>query len=667
MPGETFVVEIRNLSGNALHGIGILIAGDLVLTCAHVVNEALGRVSDSEAQPPHTVSVHVTFPFREGSSTTGRVLFWHPPKSSLAVKDLCVLSLKPAVASQLKPARFAPAKRSTRFKAYHRTGPQSPNGWVYGTIGDRTTDGLFEVHKAKDTPNFFVPGCSGGPAISSKTGRVLGMIVWANPDSGSGHIAPSQLLERATEFVKSPDGRKTRGIRATEAADEPPDSEGGPVADQRVVGSSPPPMPAALTGRETELNSLVEALLADEPLPIPILGPAGIGKSTLALAALLHDRVVEKFKGRCFFVDCEKIRSAYDLPNMVASAMGFPPGRVLGERSPDGAAPAPAALVLDNFETPWEAQAQESEAFLKKLAARSNKLALVVTLRGGELPWAGQWGPAIRLLPLSREASTKAFLDVAGRHFEHDPDLQRLLPALDGHPLSIYLLAAQVQAQQTLEYTLTEYKMARTRMLQGKNYPQQDRRTSLGASLELSINGHRMRANPNAQKLLSILSLLPAGISTSELRALFPHLASAANTLLRVALAYDTGHRIRVLTPIRDHVVLEHPPSDEERQKVAHYFAELLQTLAADDPVRADVAANSDALNTTDQDKPISKAKPKEVISLTGEPTWAKDFQIYPDGATEVITAHAKLNPPRKALLIQHSGVSVSHLDAVTK
>ena len=63
----------------------------------------------------------------------------------------------------------------------------------------------------------------------------------------------------------------------------------------------PPPPPARLPicprsfGRDAEIEALVQALLADKPLPIPILGTAGIGKSNLTLQALHDERVRAKY------------------------------------------------------------------------------------------------------------------------------------------------------------------------------------------------------------------------------------------------------------------------------------------------------------------------------------------------------------------------------------
>jgi V8-like Glu-specific endopeptidase len=47
----TCVVSIHE-AGGTLAGTGIIVAPDLVLTCAHVVNDAMKRTGDEPARPP---------------------------------------------------------------------------------------------------------------------------------------------------------------------------------------------------------------------------------------------------------------------------------------------------------------------------------------------------------------------------------------------------------------------------------------------------------------------------------------------------------------------------------------------------------------------------------------------------------------------------------------
>nr|GAT48498.1 predicted protein [Mycena chlorophos] len=57
---------------------------------------------------------------------------------------------------------------------------------------------------------------------------------------------------------------------------------------------------------------------------VTICGPAGIGKTALALAAVHHPRVAAKFDGRRYFVDCEGAGDPTALITCIAKALGLP-------------------------------------------------------------------------------------------------------------------------------------------------------------------------------------------------------------------------------------------------------------------------------------------------------------------------------------------------------
>jgi hypothetical protein len=63
----------------------MLVGSRQVVTCAHVVNTALGRSQREQARPERSVTVEVEFPLLPGSPVRrARVEAWVPPPPSTA-------------------------------------------------------------------------------------------------------------------------------------------------------------------------------------------------------------------------------------------------------------------------------------------------------------------------------------------------------------------------------------------------------------------------------------------------------------------------------------------------------------------------------------------------------------------------------------------------------
>lgn len=331
------------------------------------------------------------------------------------------------------------------------------------------------------------------------------------------------------------------------------------------------PGPPRCLGREKEVRELVDALCGDPPFPAPVLGPAGAGKSTIALTALHHPRVHEHFGKRRFFVRCD---GATDRDSLIAAI-----ARLV---CPEAQLPlepkvfleleeGPAVLALDNLETPWEQDTAAVEELLTELAAIPG-LALVIALRGEQRPFGPDWREAIRAGPLDPETARNIFLAFAGEHFRDDPDLDPLLFDLDGLALAIVLLASQAEGEPDLSALSQRWRDQRTALLhRGKGL---ERQHSLEVSLQLSIDSARM--TEESRKLLSLLGLLPEGVAREDLTALLPESgAEAASVLRKVGLAFDQGARLRVLAPIREYVQRCHPPEEEDLDRLVDHYLTL--------------------------------------------------------------------------------------------
>jgi len=220
-----------------------------------------------------------------------------------------------------------------------------------------------------------------------------------------------------------------------------------------ATGAPPLPVASRCFGRDDEVEALVAAVCAVPPRPAAVLGPPGVGKTTVTVAALHAPRVARRFGDRRYFVRCAAAASHGTLLNAIALALCFElapagPGGGLEARIVSHLASAPALLVLDNAETPWEAEVAAGDAGLEELLARLAalpELALVASFRGAERPLRPSWGETLRLEPLPPDAAREAFLDVAGEAYRTDPLLDPLLAEVGHLPLAVVLLAAQAE------------------------------------------------------------------------------------------------------------------------------------------------------------------------------------------------------------------------------
>ena len=135
---------------------------------------------------------------------------------------------------------------------------------------------------------------------------------------------------------------------------------------------------------------MVTALLDDNPRPLPILGGPGMGKTTIALKALHDKRVAERFRERRWFVRCDGVKTRAELAAAIARALDLPLAPDVEQSVLAALAAAPAALVLDNGETPLDGDGAPVEEFLSVLATIES-LALVVTIRGHKRPPGVPW------------------------------------------------------------------------------------------------------------------------------------------------------------------------------------------------------------------------------------------------------------------------------------
>jgi predicted ATPase len=140
-----------------------------------------------------------------------------------------------------------------------------------------------------------------------------------------------------------------------------------------------PSRPKIFHGRELELQEIVTNLM-QVSARIAILGPGGMGKTSLARAALHHPEVAAKYAHR-IFVAADSVTDEVGLVTLIASHIGLQPTPFLTNQVFQYFSKCPSVLlVLDNLETAWEPMNSrgEVEGFLSLLTDVGH-LALVVS------------------------------------------------------------------------------------------------------------------------------------------------------------------------------------------------------------------------------------------------------------------------------------------------
>ncbi|KAJ7082787.1 hypothetical protein C8R44DRAFT_528445, partial [Mycena epipterygia] len=294
---------------------------------------------------------------------------------------------------------------------------------------------------------------------------------------------------------------------------------------------------------------------------IAILGAGGMGKTSLAKAALHHPDIITKYRHR-FFVAADSATTSIELAALIGLHIGLKPGKdltkpVMHYFSNNSL----SLLVLDNLETLWEPVESRHgvEEFLSSLTDVLH-LAVVITMRGAERPAKVRWTrPFLQpLKPLSDDAAYQTFIDIA-EDFHNKEDITKLLSLTDNMPLAD---------------VLARWETEKTSLLSDGH----DRRSNLDMSITISLSSPRLSSG--ARDLLSLLSILPDGLSNAELlqsKLSIQNILECRSTLLRTSLAYeDDRKRLKSLVPIREYMQQFYPAPPPLIHQVETHFHLLL-------------------------------------------------------------------------------------------
>ena len=382
------------------------------------------------------------------------------------------------------------------------------------------------------------------------------------------------------------------------------------------TSSTPRPnLPVSLTsllGREHELAGLIRLLQNPQCRLLTLVGPGGIGKTRLAIAAAARQR--QAFGDGVYFVSLAPLSASEFIVSTTADVIGF---TFYGQINPQAQLlnylrEKQMLLVLDNFEhllpqpLPLLSREESSLGVITNILQQAPEVKLLVTSRE-RLNLQGEWvfevqgfptPPSDQINNLEAYSAVALFLDSAQRaeaHFEVKPAewpaVVRICQLLEGMPLGIELAATWV------------------RTLSCPQIAQQIERNLdfLASSLRDVPERHRSlrAAFDHSWKLLS----------TEEQWAM-RQLSVFRGGFQREAAEQVTGARLPLLSALVDKSLLRRPETDryDLHELLRQYAAEKLQIEASELIETNDRHSSYYLAWLHQQEYPLISARQNEVV-----------------------------------------------------
>ncbi|MEU7694041.1 nSTAND1 domain-containing NTPase [Microbispora hainanensis] len=256
-------------NGNRPVGLGFLVGQQQIVTCAHVVNSALGREQREPAGPPDDTLIFVDFPLggdgRHSHVRPAKIVRWRPGGvHPFEWSDIAGLELLEPPPQSTAPARLrvtgSPA--GTYVQVWGFLHNRRVMGHVTGELLGAADPVRSQVDRRITSRMTAAPGFSGGPVWHRDSGEVVGMLQAIAGDEQIYMIGLHALAAAWPAVLHRPPRNPYRGLLPFEESDA-----------------------ELFFGRAGFVEQLVDDARSRRLLAVT--GPSGCGKSSVVNAGLI--------------------------------------------------------------------------------------------------------------------------------------------------------------------------------------------------------------------------------------------------------------------------------------------------------------------------------------------------------------------------------------------
>jgi WD40 repeat protein/S1-C subfamily serine protease len=284
---EAALIRVRTAQKEIV-GAGFLVGERQLLTCAHVVIQAL-ELDEPPADLPST-TISFDFPFLAPQNFChAKVIFWQPIGDD-GNGDIAVLEVLDELPVGAKAVRFVPAEDVWEhpFRVFGFPAGFDNGVWATGRLLGRQANNWLMIEDIKGTGMAITPGFSGAPVWDTQLQGVVGMVVAASrfTETKTAFVLPTNILHQVwSSLAVYPEEPRNpyKGLQPFRQ-DDATDFFGREELIETISG---------------KLKNILLASVVDGPGQrlLALIGASGAGKSSVMMAGLLPKLQAGKLAG----------------------------------------------------------------------------------------------------------------------------------------------------------------------------------------------------------------------------------------------------------------------------------------------------------------------------------------------------------------------------------